>query len=135
MLLARLASSPGRLLTADRLIDDLWGDELPADPRNALQLRVSKLRKLVGAAIVTEPAGYRLDMGETDVDAGRFRRLVSERRCDEALAIWRGAPYGEFVDLGWARVEAGELSELRASALEAPCGGAARCGRGCVARS
>ncbi len=88
-------------------------------PRNALQLRVSKLRKLVGAAIVTEPAGYRLDVGETDVDAGRFRRLVSERRYDEALAIWRGAPYGEFVEQGWALVEAAELSELRASALEA----------------
>src|SRR5688572_18370435 len=78
VLLARLASSAGRLVTADRLIDDLWGDELPAYPRNALQLRVSKLRKLVGAAIVTEPAGYRLDVGETDVDAGWFRRLVSE---------------------------------------------------------
>ena len=45
--------------------------------------------------------------------------MVSERQYDEALAIWRGVPYGEFVDQGWALVEATELSELRAWALEA----------------
>ena len=117
-LLARLASSQGQVVTTDRLIDDLWQDELPADPRNALQLRVSKLRKLVGAALVTESAGYRLDVGENDVDASRFRRMVSERRYEDVLSLWRGAPYGEFADQGWARVEAGQLAELRASAVE-----------------
>jgi predicted ATPase/DNA-binding SARP family transcriptional activator len=117
-LLARLASWPAKAVTADRLIDDLWEDRLPADPRNALQLRVSKLRKLVGAALVREPAGYRLDVAENDVDASWFRQLVAERRYDEALSLWRGAPYDEFVDQDWARLEAGELSELRAVAVE-----------------
>ena len=115
-LLARLATAPGRIVAADRLIDDLWQGELPADPRNALQLRVSKLRKLVGAVLVTEPFGYRLEIGEEDVDAGRFRRLVRERRYEDALSLWRGAPYAEFSDQGWADAEAGQLIELRASA-------------------
>ena len=117
-LLARLASSPGQVVTADRLIDDLWEDRLPADPRNALQLRVSKLRKLIGAALVREPAGYRLDVAENDVDASSFRQLVARRRFEEALSLWRGAPYAEFINQGWARVEAGELVELRAVAVE-----------------
>ncbi len=115
-LLARLATAPGRIVGADSLIDDLWQGELPADPRNALQLRVSKLRKLVGAVLVTEPFGYRLEIGEEDVDAGRFRRLVRERRYEDALSLWRGAPYAEFSDQGWADAEAGQLIELRASA-------------------
>jgi len=40
-LLALLLLSPGRMVTANTLIDRLWGDDLPADPPNALQLRVS----------------------------------------------------------------------------------------------
>ena len=39
-LLALLACSAGRVVTVDRLIDDLWGEQLPANPANALQLRV-----------------------------------------------------------------------------------------------
>src|SRR3954470_3588732 len=117
-LLARLATAPGRIVAADRLIDDLWGGELPANPRNALQLRVSKLRKLVGVALVTEPDGYRLEVDADDVDTGRFRRMVRERQYDDALSLWRGVPYEEFSDQGWADAEAAQLIELRASALE-----------------
>ena len=117
-LLARLATAPGQIVATDRLIDDLWRDQLPADPRNALQLRVSKLRKLVGVALVTEPHGYRLELGADDLDTGRFRRMVRERLYDDALSLWRGVPYEEFSGQGWAGAEAGQLIELRAAALE-----------------
>ena len=117
-LLARLATAPGQIVAADRLIDDLWRGELPADPRNALQLRVSKLRKLVGVALVTEPHGYRLEMHADDVDTGRFRQMVREGQYDNALSLWRGVPYEEFSDQGWADAEAGQLIELRALALD-----------------
>ena len=79
---------------------------------------MSKLRKLIGAALVREPAGYRLDVAENHVDASRFRRLVGERCYEEALSLWRGTPYADFIDQRWARAEAGELVELRAAAAE-----------------
>ena len=44
-LLARLALSPGRVVSVDTLTDALWGEDLPSDAGNALQLRVSKLRR------------------------------------------------------------------------------------------
>lgn len=117
-LLALLASNPGRTIARDRLVDELWGAELPVDPVNALQLRVSKLRKLVGSALVTEPSGYRLEIDREQVDAGRFARLVSQRRFEEGLALWRGPPLEEFEDQTWARAEAARLEELHASAVE-----------------
>jgi DNA-binding SARP family transcriptional activator len=45
-LLALLALSPGKAVAITTLIDALWNPgDLPQDPANALQLRVSKLRR------------------------------------------------------------------------------------------
>jgi predicted ATPase/DNA-binding SARP family transcriptional activator len=116
-LLALLALAGGRVST-DRLIDALWGRALPANPVNALQQRASKLRRVVGPALVTQPPGYRLDVDPDRVDAVRFARLVGERRFQEALALWRGPPLAEFAAQDWARVEVTRLEELRATAAE-----------------
>ena len=97
-LLATLACSAGRVVGVDRLVDDLWGEELPANPTNALQVRVSKLRRQLGGRIRTEPGGYRLEVEPDDVDVHRFARLVSGRRLEEALALYRGPPLAEFRD-------------------------------------
>src|SRR3954451_15675077 len=40
----------GENITADRLIDDVWGDAPPAGAANALQALISKLRRAFGAA-------------------------------------------------------------------------------------
>ena len=117
-LLARLASAPGRTLATDKLIDDLWGAVLPVDPLNALQLRASKLRRIVGSTLATVTPGYRLDVDREQVDSGRFARFVAERRFEEALALWRGPPLGEFEDQEWARAEARRMEELHAVAVE-----------------
>ena len=93
-LLAALACSAGRVVTVDRLVDDLWGDELPVNPTNALQVRVSKLRRQLGGRIRTEPGGYRLEVDPDDVDVHRFARLVSSRRFEEALALYRSPALG-----------------------------------------
>ena len=116
-LLALLALAGGTVST-DRLIDALWGQALPANPANALQLRVSKLRRVVGAALVTQPHGYRLGVDPDRVDAVRFARLVGERRFEDALALWRGPPLAELAGQDWARVEVTRLEELRATAIE-----------------
>lgn len=86
-LLAALACSAGRVVSVDRLIDDLWGEDLPARPTNALQVRVSKLRRQLGGLIATRPAGYLLEVDPEDVDVHRFTRLASRGRFKDALAL------------------------------------------------
>lgn len=56
-LLADLLVHDGQPVSADRLIDDLWGDDPPGNPTGALQVRVSQLRKALEDA---EPGGKNL---------------------------------------------------------------------------
>lgn len=86
-LLALLACAGDRTVSKDGLIDQLWGEQLPVNPRNALHLRVSKLRRVVGDALVSDPPGYRLDVG--DGDARRFEALVAARRRGGMRRRWR----------------------------------------------
>ena len=73
-LLALLALRPGQPVSADRLIDVLWGDGQAAHPANALQAQIGQLRRTLGpAAILTTEAGYALDAGPEDVDVGPLR--------------------------------------------------------------
>lgn len=116
-LLAMLATAGGRALSADRLIDGLWGARLPADPVNALQVRVAKLRRALPGAVIHEPPGYRLADG-VEVDLVAFERLLAARRFTEALALWRGDPFQDMIELDWARTESTRLLELHAHALE-----------------
>jgi DNA-binding SARP family transcriptional activator len=43
-----LAINAGRVVSADRLIDELWGDDAPIDAANALQHHISRLRHVLG---------------------------------------------------------------------------------------
>ena len=136
-LLSLLALQAGRVVSGDRLIDALWGERLPANPANALQLRVSKLRRALrdigvdARCIVTRPPGYLLDIEPTAVDALRFARDVADarrnaeaespravRRYRDALALWRGPPLVEFAAEAWAVPEVRRLEELRLAAIE-----------------
>lgn len=132
-LLALLALRAGTVVSTARLIDDLWGEELPDDPANALQTRVSKLRRALAAAgaagvVVTRSPGYALDLEPARVDALRASELVElARRADpdraealhtEALGLWRGEPLAEFTGEGWAGPEQARLAELRLTAVE-----------------
>ncbi|MEV6239454.1 BTAD domain-containing putative transcriptional regulator [Lentzea sp. NPDC051838] len=100
-LLLRLAMEPGRVVSADRLIADLWADESPGDGPAALQSLVSRLRRAVGASAVSSHAsGYRL---EASTDVEEFLRTRS-------AALWRGAA---FEDAPFAVDSAVELSLLR----------------------
>jgi len=85
MLVALLALAPGRVITTDRLIDQIYADKLPKWPVNALQALVSTLRRSLartGSAdlVLTTAGGYRLDVSEEQVDAARFCRLAAEGR-------------------------------------------------------
>jgi len=135
-LLADLLVHAGRVASADRLVEDLWGEDPPGNPANTLQGRVSALRRALGPAgsglVVTRPPGYALEAGPEAVDAARFERLVAEaeaaapaeparavRLLEEALGLWRGPALAEFADQPWAQAEAARLEELRLAATEA----------------
>ncbi|GAB3309666.1 BTAD domain-containing putative transcriptional regulator [Geodermatophilus aquaeductus] len=136
-LLALLALSAGRVVPVTTLVDALWGEALPANPGNALQVRVSKLRRALTTAgapselVVTRPPGYLLDVDRDRVDALRFTDLVTAARAEaaadpgvaarryrEALAAWRGPALAEFAGATWAGPEAVRLSELQLAARE-----------------
>ncbi|MEU2512288.1 BTAD domain-containing putative transcriptional regulator [Streptomyces syringium] len=129
-LLADLLVHEGRPVSADRLIDDLWGDDLPAHPANALQNKVSQLRRVLGReSVLRQPPGYRLRTDDGDVDADRFQALVDRARATndpgaraalltEALGLWRGPAYADFADEEFARTAAQRLEEQRLTVLE-----------------
>ncbi|MEU3522969.1 BTAD domain-containing putative transcriptional regulator [Streptomyces sp. NPDC038707] len=130
-LLADLLAHDGGPVSADRLIDDLWGDRPPGRPAGALQAKVSQLRRVLGRdRVQLQPAGYRLRLDDTDeVDAVRFRDLVDRARSaaspqdraallTEALGLWRGPAYADFADQGFVRAAAQRLTDQRLSVLE-----------------
>ncbi|MEV6236099.1 BTAD domain-containing putative transcriptional regulator [Lentzea sp. NPDC051838] len=117
MLLARLALDPGRPVATTTLIDDLWGEQPPADASNALQSLVSRLRK-VCPDVTLEPGGYRLAIAQDDVDVFRFERLRAAGRFDEALALWRGDALVDVREAPFASPAAARLDEARLAAEE-----------------
>jgi WD40 repeat protein/DNA-binding SARP family transcriptional activator len=122
-LLAILALHPGEPVSAERLIDGLWGEQPPATATKLVQLYVSQLRKALaeigdGAAILTRGHGYELDVAAEDVDAGRFERLVADGAPREALALWRGPPLDDVAGEPFAAAAIRRLEELRLTALE-----------------
>ncbi|MGO9082859.1 MAG: BTAD domain-containing putative transcriptional regulator [Streptosporangiaceae bacterium] len=139
-LLALLALHCGEPVSADRLIDVLWGDGQAANPANALQAQISQLRRTLGAgAIVTTEAGYALTIGPGDVDVIRFEQLVAKGRrlsqagqagqaalasaaLGEALGLRRGEPLADFAYAGFADAERAHLDELALVAVEVRAG-------------
>ncbi|GIH90330.1 BTAD domain-containing putative transcriptional regulator [Planobispora siamensis] len=132
--LAMLALDAGRVVTAERLIDGLYGDEPPANAANALQSQISRLRHQLGrtGAVEGHPAGYRLPAEPQDVDAHRFEHLAEAGRRElaagrareaaallrEALGLWRGPAFADVGDAPFARGQAARLEELRLGAVE-----------------
>jgi predicted ATPase/DNA-binding SARP family transcriptional activator len=136
-LLIRLAVAGGHAVTVDRLAGDLWPDERPedhpADPANALQALVSRLRQAAGRDLVEYASGsYRLAIDPAEIDAVAFERLVTRGRAAltagapspaatllaEALALWRGPALADVADAPFAAGPVTRLEELRLAAAE-----------------
>ncbi|THC49702.1 BTAD domain-containing putative transcriptional regulator [Streptomyces sp. A1499] len=113
-LLTLLLLDAGRTVSAERLIDGLYGDDPPAGAGNALQSQVSRLRKRLGLDIPAAPGGYRVAVSPDDVDLHRFERLSREGRralgsgdhagaaalLQEALGLWRGPALADLPNAG-----------------------------------
>jgi len=133
-LLALLLVHANRVVSVDKLVDDLWAGRPPEDASAALQVQVSRLRRALAAggdARVTLESckpGYVLRVEPGALDAERFERLVKDAcdappaqaltLLDEALALWRGPALAEFADETFAMSEAARLEELRLAAQE-----------------
>ena len=139
LLLTELALAAGSVVSADRLIDELWPDHPPSGGLKTLHYHVSKLRDTLDAdrdrgdpgLIVTHPGGYSLAVGTEEVDALRFeqgameaRRLVefdpvrAAARLRDALDLWRGPIAAEVFDAPGLGLEARRLTEQRLACLE-----------------
>jgi predicted ATPase/DNA-binding SARP family transcriptional activator len=141
-LLAQLLLSPNRTIPATMLVDRLWSEStLPVDPMNALQIRVSKLRRAlkavgVGEVVTRQGVGYRATIEPSAVDATDFAERIRAARTaaadaaddagvhpahlqayDDALALWRGHPLSDFAVEQWATAEAARLTQLRLAAM------------------
>jgi len=132
-LLAVLLLSRNRVVSVDRLIDELWGDEPPETATKALQVYVSQLRKAIGAdRVLTRSPGYSLRVDDGELDLDRFEQLVREGReqlgagepktaarlLEEALGLWRGPALAEFRSQAFAEEAGARLEESRLAAVE-----------------
>jgi DNA-binding SARP family transcriptional activator len=118
-LLALLLLEANRVVSSDRLIEALWEETPPETAGKALQVYVSKLRKLLGKERVeTKAPGYLLHVDADEFDLPRFQRLQQEGKLQEALSLWRGPPLGEFAYERFAQAEIERLDELRLACLE-----------------
>ncbi len=140
-LLALLLLQANQVVSTDRLVHELWGDEPPGTAVTALHGYVSQLRKLIepereaggeSRVLVTRPPGYVLNVGPGQLDLDRFEASVRHAREElvagrpepasrdlrEAFALWRGAPLADLASEPFAQSAARPLEELWLAALE-----------------
>jgi DNA-binding SARP family transcriptional activator len=131
-LVTRLLLDAGRAVSAETLLEDVWGDEAPPAALATLQSHVSQLRKVLGDRLQRSTAGYILRLDAIGIDAAQFEAraangvlLLAEgefepaaRSFRGALRLWRGRAFEEVADHPWAQPEAERLEELRRVAAE-----------------
>ncbi|HEX2160013.1 MAG TPA: BTAD domain-containing putative transcriptional regulator, partial [Actinomycetes bacterium] len=147
LILVLLALNAGRVVSAERLIDALWGEDPPESAGVSLRVLISRLRKglaAVGcdAAIHARPPGYVLAGDEVDVDVDRFEALAARGSAQlsagsvraaaaalrAALALWRGERLAESSETRLGG-EAARLAEARLTAVQARIDADLACGR------
>jgi DNA-binding SARP family transcriptional activator len=128
-LLAALLLRAGHVVSTDRLVHDLWGEQPPRAALAALHNAVAKLRGQLGAEVLERRSpGYVLGIAREQIDAhlfesalGTARTAGAEERAHlltNALALWRGPPLAEFAFDDFAQAEIRRLEELRLVAVE-----------------
>jgi DNA-binding SARP family transcriptional activator len=128
--LAILLLGVNRVVSVDRLADDLYAGEPPVTAVTQVQRQVSELRKALGDASVieTRAPGYVLRLAPEQLNLARFERLAAEagrsepaRAAEllrEALGIWRGDPLADLAAEPFAHLAVHRLDEIRLAALE-----------------
>ena len=131
--LAILLLSANRVVSVERLADDLYAGAPPVTAVTQVQRQVSELRKTLGAeAIETRSPGYVLHVEPGGLDLDRFERAThdaaqaleaadAQTAADalaRALGLWRGAPLADLAYESFAQTAIARLEEIRLAALE-----------------
>ena len=130
-----LALRANRTVSADELIDGLWGDRPPASAAKNLQSYVSRVAQGIGLrrrggrasspAVAATSSSWRRtrstrcassDLVEEAARESSGRRR--ERPAGAALELWRGAPLADVASEPFAGPEIGRLEELHLRAIE-----------------
>jgi DNA-binding SARP family transcriptional activator len=128
-LLAVLLLHANEVVSADRLIDELWGQTPPLTAGKSIQVYVSRLRKELGEGrLATQAPGYILRVDPSELDLACFEQLLGEARgadaksaaqkLRQALALWRGAALADLAYEPFVQAEIARLEELRWAAQE-----------------
>ena len=132
-LLAMLALEAPKYVSADRVIEAVWQNDIPREPEATLQVTVSRLRKLLDKhAIETAANGYRLSIPASSIDHERFTRLARRARqlltlgqpgkaseaFRQSLAQWRGSALADLRRFDFAEEAARRLEEERLLVVE-----------------
>jgi DNA-binding SARP family transcriptional activator/DNA-binding beta-propeller fold protein YncE len=151
-LLAILLIHANEAVSADRLIDDLWGEAPPEGASHTLQVYVSQLRKTLeprrppgspGQILTTRGSGYLLQVGDDELDLHAFERLADEGRAAlregrpdvasqklaRALSLWRGPPFADVAREDFARDAVTRAEESHVAAQEDRVEADLACGR------
>ncbi len=132
--LAILLLNANRVVSVDRLADDLYAGAPPVTAVTQVQRQISELRKALGnaSAIETRSPGYVLRLGPGELDLERFERTTDEANqalargeaelgadlLRDALRLWRGAPLADLAYESFAKPSIDRLEEIRLAALE-----------------
>jgi DNA-binding SARP family transcriptional activator/tetratricopeptide (TPR) repeat protein len=141
VLLGLLGTAAGQMVTAEALVDGVWGEEWSARREQNLHALVYQLRRRLaalepdngGARLARAGAGYRLVLGPGELDVAVFRDLAGRAReaaragdaararelFGQALRVWRGAALADAAPLCPRLAgEAARLEELRLAVIE-----------------
>jgi len=127
--LALLLLEAGRVVSIDRIADELYEGDAPATAMTQVHRQISQLRRTLGEeAIETRPPGYLVQVGPETLDLQRFEALCARAEqaepaeavavLDEALGLWRGDALADLVGESFAQRPVARLDELRLRALE-----------------
>jgi DNA-binding SARP family transcriptional activator len=132
-LLADLIVHANQVMSVDRLVDDLWGEQPPATAVSSLYNFVCRLRKTLGPeTVITRPPGYAILIQPEQLDSVCFERLVDRaasqgplrrvRTLEEALGLWQSEqPLLDVLYEEFAQPTIRRLCELRSKAIEDLC--------------
>ena len=138
---AFLLLDAGRVVSLDRLVEEVWGRHSPPQALASVQAYGSHLRRLLdpqrapgapATVIVNQAPGYRIVVGPEDLDAARFEALAqtghdllqqdeparAAETLEEALRLWRGPVLADVGDAPSVQAERARLEDLRLAALE-----------------
>lgn len=136
--LAVLLLAHGAVVSVDRLVDAVWGEDVPGSALASLQAYISNLRRALrdsgmASPIVRQPPGYYLDVGAGDVDAAVFAASCARAtaavdagawedaltQAEAGLALWRGPLLADFADEPWVLADAARTEDLRRECRDA----------------